>query len=267
MAGPTAGEELSFFRIKELELNPLPGNFDAAHLRAIHGYIFQDSPEHAPGQYRPENPGGIYVKNRALEATPARYHVHYRPDGIAPAVDEALKRFGGPQALRGLSTDEAADKLATLYGDLDHAHPFREGNSRTLRHFTEQLAKESGFDLDWSRSNADAASRDHLYIARDLAVTERAFPGLDRQRAMDTNDRAEYEAWAMFAGRHQEHPRLKDVLRSAVQARDTAAPSIVGYEFAASEARRLLGPDAKVDTAAPGVPYKGSPQKTEKIVR
>lgn len=111
--------------------------------------------------------------------------------------------------------------MAVLYGDLDYAHPFREGNSRTLRHFSEQLAKQAGFDLDWSRSNADGLSRDQLYVARDLAVTERAFPGLDRNRAMETNDRAEYEAWAMFASRYQEYPKLKDVLRSAVQAHDT----------------------------------------------
>ncbi len=222
----TPGEAASFARLAELELSPLSGNFDATHLRAIHGYIFQDSPEYTPGQYRPENPGGIYVKNRALEAVSARYRVHYCPDAIAPAVDEALECFGGPQALHGLSTDEAADKLAMLYGGLDRAHPFREGNSRTLRHFTEQLAKESGFDLDWSRSDADATSRDSLYIARDLAVTERAFPGLDRQRAMDTNDRAEYEAWVMFAGRYQAHPRLKDVLRLAMQVCGGAAPSI-----------------------------------------
>ena len=40
----TSGEAASFARLSELELNPLPGNFDAAHLRAIHGYIFRRSP-------------------------------------------------------------------------------------------------------------------------------------------------------------------------------------------------------------------------------
>ncbi len=37
---------------------------------------------------------------------------------------------------------------------LDYLHPCSEGNSCTLRTFTRQLAREAGFDLNWSVSNA-----------------------------------------------------------------------------------------------------------------
>lgn len=82
-----------------------------------------------------------------------------------------------------------------LYADLDHAHGFYEGNSRTLREFTRSLAEASGFTLDWIGTAVGAAERNQLYLARDAAVLERAFPGLTEQRAMATDNRAEYEAW------------------------------------------------------------------------
>ncbi len=213
----TAGELKSFVRIKELENAPIQGCFDAQHLKAIHKHIFQDSPEYRPGEYRDETPGKIYVKQRALEANPRRYLVHYRPEGIGRAVDGALKEFGDPKAFRGAPAAEVAGKLAKLYGDLDHAHAFREGNSRTLRQFTKQIAREAGYHLDWGATNVTAEARDRLYVARDLAVTERSFPGLDQKRAMETNDRAEYEAWATFAGRFQDHARLASVIEASMR--------------------------------------------------
>ena len=85
--------------------------------------------------------------------------------------------------------------LFRSYGDLDHAHGFYEGNSRTLREFTRELAVEAGFNLDWIRTAVGATERNALYIARDLAVYERAFPGLDESKAMTTENRREYEAF------------------------------------------------------------------------
>jgi cell filamentation protein len=89
----------------------------------------------------------------------------------------------------------AARRLAGLYADLDHAHGFYEGNSRTLREFTRSLAEAAGFTLDWIGTGVEASERNQLYIARDAAVLERVFPGLSEQRAMETDNRAEYEAW------------------------------------------------------------------------
>ena len=97
--------------------------------------------------------------------------------------------------MRGLNAEQFSGRLAKLYGDLDHRHPFKEGNSRTLRTFTAQLARDAGYELNWSTTNVDAASRDRLYIARDKEVIQRAFPDLDEARAMQTNSRNEYEAY------------------------------------------------------------------------
>jgi hypothetical protein len=57
------------------------------------------------------------------------------------------------------------------------------------------LADAAGFTLDWRRAGTDAAARNALYVARDVAVLERAYPGLTEERAMATDGRAEYKAW------------------------------------------------------------------------
>ncbi|NMP22642.1 hypothetical protein [Sulfobacillus harzensis] len=52
--------------------------------------------------------------------------------------------------------------------------------------------------MDWSLSSADGVARDRLYRARDLAVINRAFPGLNEQQAMETDNRLEYEiSWVL----------------------------------------------------------------------
>jgi cell filamentation protein len=53
---------------------------------------------------------------------------------------------------------------------LDAIHAFREGNSRTLRAFTADLALAAGHRLDWTRTGTTAEDRQRLYHARDLAV-------------------------------------------------------------------------------------------------
>lgn len=246
----TPGEIASFARIAELQDAPIEGRFDAAHLKAIHAHIFQDSKEYSPGEYRPDAPGSLYMKQRALESDPRRYHVHYRTEGVGAAVDAALQAFGDPKALRGAQPQELAEKLAKLYGDLDHAHPFKEGNSRTLREFTKQVAKEVGYQLEWGTTNADAKSRDRLYIARDLEVTERAFPGLDREKAATTNDRAEYEAWIMFASRHQQAARLSDLIRESLRPERAQAFDTLPRAEAQASHPELSGTYKRLDAIA-----------------
>ncbi len=243
----TESELKSFARIAALQDAPIQGRFDSDHLRAIHAYIFQDSPQHSPGEYREEGAGPLYVKQRALETEPRRYLVHYRTDGIGAAVAGALKEFGDPKALRGADPQELAGKLTKLYGDLDHAHPFKEGNSRTLRTFTAQVAKEAGYHLDWDTTNADGKSRDKLYIARDLAVTERAFPGLNREKAMTTQDRAESEAWAMFASRHQGAARLDELIRQSLRPERAQAFETLSRDHAQAAHPELSGTYKRLD--------------------
>jgi fido (protein-threonine AMPylation protein) len=186
-------------RISELYEDPIEGEFDADHLKAIHAYIFQDLPEHQPGIIR-ERTEQAWIKHRALEGRAVAYDVHYANQRIEERVEEAFKEFCGPRSVMSLGRDLVAVRIAKLYGDLDYAHPFYEGNSRTLREFTRELAGAAGFELDWIGTTITERERNQLYMARDLAVMERAFPGLTPERAMKTNDRAEYEASFVLEG-------------------------------------------------------------------
>jgi cell filamentation protein len=172
--------DLTWRRIRELGLNPIKGDFDAAHLKSIHRYIFQDLAKAGlnhipPGSFREESSTGKWLKNRQLTTKPIIYQVAYSAMDKASvmALDSVLKG-ARPEDFSGLDLKTFNQKMGKLYADLDFIHPFVEGNSRTLREFSRQLAKESGFDVNWDKFYKNDAGRDILYIARDLSVIERA---------------------------------------------------------------------------------------------
>lgn len=192
----------TFQRIIELELDPVRGNFDAAHLKEINRRIFQDLPgagfkDVLPGEYRPPVlEGKDWMKHRVLSTVPGSFYVAYsRMDQNAQVrLDQALVN-AKPSKLRALSPDEFMAVFKPLYAELDYLHPFSDGNSRTLRTFTKQLARESGYELDWERFNASEVTRDLLYIARDRSVNKLAKPHVQNeqnlQKVMHSMDRLE----------------------------------------------------------------------------
>jgi fido (protein-threonine AMPylation protein) len=186
-------------RLSQLAESPIRSGFDVAHLRAVHAHIFQDLPHHRPGELRGDTSG--WSKFRALENQVSVHEVHYALDNIGRRADAVLRDLGGPTGVAALPPEAVPARLARLYGDLDHVHAFHEGNSRTLREFTRSLAETAGYELNWSSTNVTAAERNRLYVARDIAVLERAFPGLTPQRGMETNDRAEFEASLALSAR------------------------------------------------------------------
>jgi hypothetical protein len=174
-------------------------------------------------------------------------------------VDSALMRFTTPMTrsdsapmlscatleVRPASRPYPLTPLPRLYGDLDFVHGFHEGNSRTLREFTRSLAEAAGYDLSWSSTNVTAAERNRLYIARDIAVLERAFPGLTPQRGMETNDRAEYEAsLALQALRRVPGVSLEAIIREGL------APRRAPDQAPATSETQAAPPDRPRGTAA-----------------
>jgi cell filamentation protein len=185
--------KLVFVRIRELYETPIQGRFDRAHLQAIHAHLFQDLPHHRPGVIRSNTDG--WNKVRELEGHGPSHVVRYVHKGVATRISTILRTFGGPASLQALTPEQVPVRMARLYGDLDHAHGFYEGNSRTLREFTRSLADVAGYTLDWTSGGTGAEARNALYVARDVEVLERFYPGLTEERAMATGDRNEYQAW------------------------------------------------------------------------
>ncbi len=128
------------------------GKFDLAHLKAIHRHLFQDLYDWA-GQIRTveiSKGGSQFQFRRFIETGMADVH----------------RRLVEADFLKGLSRDAFARQAGEIIGDINHVHPFREGNGRVQMLYLRQLAAEAGHRLDVTRIEREAwmaASRDaHL---------------------------------------------------------------------------------------------------------
>ena len=64
--------------------------------------------------------------------------------------------------LRDLPKEEFVNRLAYFYDQLNYIHPFREGNGRAQRVLWNRIAKDAGYELDWTLvvgNENDQASR------------------------------------------------------------------------------------------------------------
>src|SRR5712691_4616313 len=113
-------------RLVELDAAHLTGRFDNAHLQAIHKYIFQDVYEWA-GQFRTVNisKGG---------------HLFGLAAYLEPALHQILEKLATEHYLIDLDAAAFASRAAWYLGELNAAHPFREGNGRTQREFIREVA-------------------------------------------------------------------------------------------------------------------------------
>lgn len=180
----------SLLRAIELKDNPIQGNYDAAHLKAVHKHLFQDIKElgfdERPGEFRaPVAQGHDWHKRRILDTIPGSFVVAYsKMDATALAkLDTALSE-AKPDLMRELPPQDFVKKMAEIYTACDYVHPFYDGNSRALRSFTSQLAQEAGYSLNWEAFNDTPQGRDKLYIARDNDVNKLSFPELQNHNVL-----------------------------------------------------------------------------------
>jgi cell filamentation protein len=89
---------------------------------------------------------------------------------IPGQIAHVFRSLAAENSLTGLDPAAFCKRAAHFYSELDAVHPFREGNSRTLRLFFFGLAHTAGYTLDWTIIGRQPAGRDHLYRARDAAV-------------------------------------------------------------------------------------------------
>jgi cell filamentation protein len=139
----SAERKITGFRVAEISNNPLPGDYDLPHLQAMHQKIFGDVYPFA-GELRtvdmtkrgPDGETSFTIK----ELVPAR--------GAQLAEDIKAHHY-----LRGMDKEEFSLVMANVTADANMLHPFREGNGRTTRVFVEQLAKEAGYEVDFTKIN------------------------------------------------------------------------------------------------------------------
>jgi len=122
-------------RANELDTNPIAGDFDLPHLKAIHQRLFGDVYQWAG-------------KTRTVDISKGetRFAHHGRIEAEAKKLTDQLKH---EQYLRGLSADEFSQRAGHYMGELNVIHPFREGNGRSLRVYIGQIAKQAGYEIKW----------------------------------------------------------------------------------------------------------------------
>jgi cell filamentation protein len=145
--------------IAHLSTDPVKGQFDARRLQETHRRIFGRVYQWA-GKFRTGI--GMMTKNRS------GFVVAYGPsENVPAALSTTFTALKGENCMLGLNPEAMAQRPAYYYSELDAIHPFREGNSRTLRAFTADLAHAAGYRLEWAKT---AEQRQRLYHARDVAV-------------------------------------------------------------------------------------------------
>lgn len=156
-----------------LEDEPLQGPMNEERLKRTHRAIFEDIYDWA-GSYRRDV--GTMTKGRQVG-----YQVTYGNSQFVPGeIERIFRELAAEDYLRGLDPDGFAARLAYFYSELDSTHPFREGNSRTLRQFTADLALAAGYELDWEPTGLTEDTRNALYVARDRAFQLRQYDPLIR---------------------------------------------------------------------------------------
>lgn len=133
--------DITFAKASELEENPIKGNFDLEHYKAIHNFLFEDIYDWA-GKLRTVNiskKGTVFADIYELETL----------------FIKCFNRIKSNNYFQNLSFENFINNMVDLYCTLNILHPFREGNGRTERIFITQLLRLNGYDINFSEIDSD----------------------------------------------------------------------------------------------------------------
>ena len=163
-----AEADLVSVRSVVLQRNPIKGNFDSVHLKAIHHYLFQDVYPFA-GDFRTidiHKADVLASRNVLTSFTPHKE--------VDKQLNELFRNLAEEKFLQGLGRREFSVKLAALFSSTNKIHPFREGNGRAQRQFTRQLAVGLGYNLHWKAVSKERLIQASITSAHgDLGMMER----------------------------------------------------------------------------------------------
>lgn len=74
---------------------------------------------------------------------------------IRTYLDRVFADLARENHLAGLGREEFVRRLVHYFGEVNAAHPFREGNGRTQRAFFRQLARDARWSLRWLNASAE----------------------------------------------------------------------------------------------------------------
>ena len=169
-----------------------PSSYGFQHLQEIHKYLFD-------GMY-PQWAGKTRTISFAKKIDGGNMvSVFADPDTFSEKWLALEKKTSAFVTAKEWTLGQKVDALVSIFADANHIHPFPEGNGRTLQVFMNQLAREQGMELDytkaspkeWNRASAvsgvhgepykDAEGYNRLHKRpRDLAPITRIFSSMAR---------------------------------------------------------------------------------------
>lgn len=122
---------LTLANISLLEQEPIAGNFNFAHYKAIHKFLFDDLYDWA-GEIRT-----VILSKKGTQFVPA--------DEIERIGNAIFSHLAEADYFRQDDFDTFVKHITELYCDTNLLYPFREGNGRTQRVFLTQLIRHAGY--------------------------------------------------------------------------------------------------------------------------
>lgn len=132
---------ITFAKASILEENPLEGNFDVDHYKAIHRYVFEDLYEWA-GNFRKIN----------ISKKGTRFADCEKLDELCDKCFTRLKEYN---YFYDMDFKNFVENIVDFYCTLNILHPFRDGNGRVERIFIAQLIRFNGYDIDFFEIDSD----------------------------------------------------------------------------------------------------------------
>ena len=132
--------QITFAKAVMLEATPIEGNFDFEHFKKIHEFLLCDIYDWA-GQIRT-----VDISKKRTKFLSAA--------SIETIATQCFSKVADGH-FDDLSFDEFATRIAEFYNDVNHIHPFREGNGRVQRIYFTQLIRHYGYDINFSEVDTD----------------------------------------------------------------------------------------------------------------
>lgn len=123
----------------ELESFNIPRTNDFTELLLIHQQLFKGVYDWA---------GKIRTVDIKKNADNAEFFLMFSK--IENAARYVFDELAKDNNLVGLNKEGFIKKLSHHYDQLNFIHPFREGNGRAQRVFWSRVAKDAGYEIDWS---------------------------------------------------------------------------------------------------------------------
>jgi len=136
------------FNYALMQKNPVKGDFDVAHIKAIHYHLFYELYEWA-GKFR--------TVNVAKVTDFCRHHL------IEYNIVSIFNKLSKENYLIDVNQESICSRLAFYITEINATHPFREGNGRTQRMFISYLARVAGYDVDFSATTEDEMTAASIY--------------------------------------------------------------------------------------------------------